>query len=145
MKTVYNTSPNKAITIEHEGEVIQIAPLEMRNVVNEVAEIIKADWKSAQITPVSVSAQEPWELKVIGSLPPEMQNKVKFRKPTQLVPAAEPEVHEPPVPADEKNAATKTNVHICPRGCGAKFTSLVKARTHLKKCNPIPGTDEGEE
>lgn len=138
MKTVYNTSPHKTISLENEGEVIVIAPASMKNVSDEVAAVIKEEWKEAQVTAVSKEAIEPWELKVIPSLPPEMQGKIKFKKPTKLVPAATPEVLEPPV---EMENGKPSNNHVCPRGCGFSSPYLKVTRKHMEKCSPIAANE----
>lgn len=139
MKSVYNKSQHKFINVELEGEVTNIPPLSMKNVSDEVADLIKQEWPEAQVTNVSKAKEEPWELKILVSLPPEMQAKVQFSTPKKLVPAAEPELVEPPVTMDA--TGKPDNTHVCPRGCGYASPYLGIVRKHMKKCAPIPSME----
>lgn len=144
MKTVYNTSATKTINLEHEGEVYNVESFKRLEVPDEVADKISKEWKEAQITEVSSEA-EPWELKVLPSLPPEMQAKVKFKTPKTLVGARELEVQEVAQPMDEAQSAKlgkPANLHVCPRGCGYSSPYLVATRKHMKACAPRPATEE---
>lgn len=136
MKNVYNKSLTKTINFESEGKVYTIQPEKLLTVSDEIAEKIKEGYKSAQVTAYSEAAAEPWELKVIGSLPPEMQSRFKVITPQVLTPAATPEIPEPKmsVEADGK----PSNNHVCSRGCGYSSPYLKVTRKHMEKCVPIP-------
>lgn len=141
-KTVYNTSSTKSITTKDENDnLVTVLPGKMLNVSDETARSLGKEWKEAQITEVSKTSVEPWELKYLGSLPPEMQVKVKFKTPKVLRPAATPELVEPAIPADEienQKLGKAANIHVCPRGCGYQSEKLRAVRTHMHTCAPRP-------
>lgn len=140
MKVAYNVSAHKTINVEHDGEVYNIEPFKRLEIPDDVAKAIAdAGWENAQITEVS-SEPEPWEFKVLPSLPPEMQAKVKFQTPKKLVGPSEPTVVEPKKTASGVGGADSK--HFCPRGCGYSSPSLVSTRKHMAKCAPIPAEAE---
>jgi hypothetical protein len=139
MKNVYNLSTYKTIHQEVDGKTYSVEPCRLLAVPDEVALKIQTEWKEAQVTDVSESG-EPWELKILPSLPPEFQNKIKFRTPERKVEAKVREVIEPAQPIDEAGKlGGQPNMHVCPRGCGFKSDKLKVVREHMLKCEPRPG------
>jgi hypothetical protein len=137
MKNVYNMDSTKTISvIGADHQPISISPLSMKVVDDESAEKFKSDFKKAQVTDYSESQDEPWELKVLPSLPVEMRNKVKFQTPEKLVGAEIREVIEPPQPIDESGKLKPANIHVCPMGCGYSSSKLKAVRMHQLHCKP---------
>lgn len=138
MKAIYNTDQHKTIVVHDGNREIRIRPFTVKEVSDEVAAIVREEYPAAQVTETldeSVS-QVPWELSILPSLPPEMRNKVKFNdiRKEDLVPAATPEVVEPPADPDRSNGGA--NVHVCPNGCGFSSERVREVRNHQKGCSP---------
>lgn len=137
MKNIYNTDATRTMTVNgKDGQPISIPPFSMKQCSDEDSAMFVKLYPKVQVVECSPDDVEPWELKILPSLPQAMRDKIKFNPVINTVGASTPDVVEPPVPIDDDRLGKPSNIHVCPMGCGYSSLKIKAVRMHQLNCKP---------